>query len=112
MEHDPPVPETHNCGDRSLEETVPSTTTTALSEAQAGYILFVVLSIASLVAMVVHGVVTATGSLAHTVDSILANLWFPASFALTFTLTAAAIARGVRFLKRRLPKLRLKSPKA
>ena len=111
MEHDPQAPETRNCGDWSLEETIPSTTTTALSEAQACYILFVVLSVASLVALVVYGVVSGAGSLVHTVDSILANLWFPASFALTFTLTAAAMARGVRLLKRRLPKLRLKSPK-
>ena len=111
MEHDPQAPETRNCGDWSLEETIPSTTTTALSEAQACYILFVALSVAGLVALVVYGVVTATGSLAGTTHAILANLWFPAAFALTFTLTAAAMARGVRFLRRRLRQLLFKSPK-
>ena len=111
MEHDPPVPETQNCCDGPPEEDLPPTTTTALSEAQACYILFVVLSIAGLVALVVYGVVTATGSLAGTTHAILANLWFPASFALTFTLTVAAMARGVRFLKLRLRQLLFKSPK-
>ena len=110
MEHDPQAPETQNCGDSPPEETIPSTTTTALSEAQACFILFVVLSIASLIALVVYELLTATGSLAHTVDSILATLWFPTSFALTFTLTAAAIARGVRFLKRQLRQRLFKSP--
>ena len=110
MEHDPQAPETQNCSESPPEETIPSTTTTTLSEAQACYILFVVLSIAALITLVVYEVVTATGSLAPTVDAILANLWMPTSFALTFTLTAAAIARGVRFLKRRLPKLLFKSP--
>ena len=110
MEHDPQAPETQNCCDASPEEDLPSTTTTALSEAQACYILFVVLSMAGLVALVVYGVVSGAGSLAHTVDSILANLWMPTSFALTFTLTAAAIARGVRFLKRQLRQLLFKYP--
>ena len=107
MEHDPQSPETRNCCDAPPEEDLPPTTTTALSEAQACYILFVALSIAGLIALVIYGVVSGAGSLVHTVDSILAHLWLPTSFALTFTLTAAAIARGVRFLKRRF----LKSPK-
>ena len=111
MEHDSQAPKTQNCCDGPPEEDLPPTTTTALSEAQACYILFVVLSIAGLVALVVYEVVNGVGPVAHTVDSILANLWMPTSFALTFTLTAAAIARGARFLKRRLPKLLLKSPK-
>ena len=110
MEHDPQAPETRDCGDKSPEEDFPPSTTPALSEAQACYILFVALSIAGLVVLVVYEVLTATGSLAHTVDSILANLWFPTSFALTFTLTAAAIARGVRFLKRQLRQRLFKSP--
>ena len=109
MEHDPQAPETQNCGDAPQEEGLPSTTT-ALTEAQACYILFVALSMAGLVALVVYGVVSGAGSLAHTVDSILANLWMPTSFALTFTLTAAAIARGVRFLKRQLRQLLFKYP--
>ena len=111
MEHDPQAPETQNCCDAPSDEDLPPTTTTALSEAQACYLLFVVLSITGLVALVVYEAVTATGSLAHTVDSMLANLWMPTSFALTFTLTAAAMARGVRFLKRRLSRVRFKSPK-
>ena len=110
MEHDPRASETQNCGDKSPEEDLPPTARTALSEAQACYILFVVLSIAGLVVLVVYEVLTATGSLAHTVDAILANLWFPTSFALTFTLTAAAIARGARFLKRQLRQRLFKSP--
>ena len=109
MEHDPQAPETRNCGDAPQEEDLPSTTT-ALSEAQACYILFVALSIVSLVALVVYGVVSGAGSLVHTVDAILASLWMPTSFALTFTLTAAAIARGVRFLKRRLCQRLFKYP--
>ena len=110
MEHDPQAPETQNCCDGTPEEDLPPTTTIALSEAQACYILFVLLSIAGLIALVVYEAVTATGSLAHTVDAIFANLWMPTSFALTFTLTAAAIARGVRFLKRRLRQLLFKYP--
>ena len=110
MEHDPQAPETQDCGDSPQEEDFPPTKTTVLSEAQACYILFVVLSIAGLITLVVYEVVTATGSLAHTVDSIFANLWMPTSFALTFTLTAAAIAKGVRFMKRRLRRLLFKSP--
>ena len=110
MEHDPQAPETRNCGDAPQEEDLPSTTT-ALSEAQVCYILFVALSIAGLIALVVYGVVSGAGSLVHTVNAILASLWMPTSFALTFTLTAAATARGARFLKRRLPKLLFKSPK-
>ena len=110
MEHDPQAPETQNCSAKPPEEDLPPTKTTALSEAQACYILFVVLSIAGLITLVVYGVVTATGSLAHAVDSILANLWMPTSFALTFTLTAAATTRGVRFLKRQLRQRLFKSP--
>ena len=111
MEHDPQAPETRNCGDGPQQEDFPPTRTTALSEAQACYILFVTLSIAGLIVLVVYGVVSGAGSLVHTVDTILAHLWLPTSFALTFTLTAAATARGVRFLKRRLSRVRCKSPK-
>ena len=110
MEHDPQAPETRNCDDRPPEEDFPPTTTPALSEAQACFLAFVVLSIAALITLVVYEAVTATGSLAHTVDAILANLWLPTSFALTFTLTAAAIARGAKFLKRQLRQRLFKSP--
>ena len=111
MEHDPQASETQNCGDCSPEEDLPPTARTALSEAQACYILFVALSIAGLVVLVVYEVLTATGSLAHTVDAIFANLWMPAAFALTFTLTAAAMTRGARLLRRRLRQLLFKPPK-
>ena len=108
MEHDPQSPETRNCCDAPPEEDLPSTT--ALTEAQACYILFVALSIAGLIALAVYGVVSGAGSLVHTVDSILAHLWLPTSFALTFTLTAAAMARGAKFLKRQLRQRLFKSP--
>ena len=111
MEHDPQAPESRNCCDAPPEEDVTSTMRTGLSEAQACFLLFVVLSIAGLIALVVYGVVSGAGSLVHTVDSILAHLWMPTSFALTFTLTAAATARGARFLKRRLRRLSFKSHK-
>ena len=109
MEHDPQSPETRNCCDTPPEEDLPSTTT-VLTEAQGCFILFVALSIAGLIALVVYGVVSGAGSLVHTVDAILAHLWMPTSSALTFTLTAAAMARGVRFLKRQLRQRLFKSP--
>lgn len=110
MEHDPQAPETQKCGDRPRDETTLSATTTRPDEMEAFVVLFIATSIAGLAALVVYGVVSGAGSPARTVHAILANLWMPGAFALTFTLTAAAATRGSRFLKRRLRQVLFKHP--
>ena len=111
MEHDPQAPETRNCDDRPPDETLRSAATTRPDEMDTFVALFIAISIAGLITLVVYEVISGTGSAAYIIQAIFANLWMPAAFALTFTLTAAAMTRGARLLRRRLRQLLFKPPK-
>ena len=94
--------ETRNCGGGCPEETRKSIATTPPGALAAYFAMFITLSMAGIVFLVVYEMIQTAGSPADTIYSIITNLWRAAAAALFFTLMTAGISKGIGLAASRL----------
>ena len=71
--------------------------------------LFVLFTTTGVIVMVLHEVITATGSPLDTLRSIILNMGHVAGTGIAFTMAVALVSKTVRFVSRRLRQLPFKS---